>query len=74
MELKGYYNEDVLSELLYKEEITHLEYIYHHSKERIDDFKEYCEENGFKEDEMAAENFFDELLKREEESHLDNME
>lgn len=74
MELMGFYNEDVLSELLYNEEISHLEYIYHHSRERIEDFKGYCGENGFNEDEEAAESFFDNLLRREEESHLDNMD
>ena len=42
-ELNGYYNEEVLQELLYNKKITTLEYVYHHSKERIDDFKKYLE-------------------------------
>ena len=39
IELKGFYNEETLQELLYKGNITHLEYIYHHSQEKIDAYK-----------------------------------
>jgi len=48
IELKGFYNEDTLQKLLYKGNITQLEYIYHHSQEKIDAYKAYCEECGMK--------------------------
>lgn len=71
MKLEGYYNEEVLEELLYKEEISRLEFIYHHSKERIDEYKEYCQKRKLKEDEMSAEAFCDYLLRKEERGHTD---
>ena len=69
--LKGFYNEDVLQELLYKGEITQLEYIYHHSQERIDNFKAYCQKRGIQEDETAARAYMDWLLKQEENAHTE---
>lgn len=73
-ELKGYYNEEVLQELLYNKKITTLEYVYHHSKERIDDFKKYCQKRGIEETEEAAKAYCDFLLKREEYAHVDDLD
>ena len=70
-ELNGFYNEDVLEELLYNSEITQLEAIYHHSQERIDDFKTYCQKRGLQEDEAAAEAYCDFILKRQENAHTE---
>ena len=70
-ELNGFYNEDVLEELLYNGEITQLEAIYHHSQERIDDFKGYCQRRGLQEDEAAAEAYNDFILKRQENAHTE---
>ncbi len=69
--LKGFYNEDVLQELLYKGNITRLEYIYHHSQEKIDNFKAYCQKRGIQEDETAATAYMDWLLKQEENAHTE---
>ena len=70
-ELKGFYNEDVLEELLYNGEITRLEYIYHHSQERIDDFKMYCQKRELHENEAAAEAYSEFILKRQENAHTE---
>ena len=72
--LQGFYNEDVLEELLYKGEITRLEFIYHHSQERIDDFKTNCQKRGLQETEDAAEAYSNYLLKREENAHVENLD
>ena len=69
--LNGFYNEEDLEELLFKGEITRLEFIYHHSQERIDDFKAYCQKRGLQEDEAAAEAYSDFILKRQENAHTD---
>lgn len=61
IKLSGFYNIDTLQELLFKGNITHLEFIYHHSQERIDKFKAYCQERGLQENEAAAECFEDYL-------------
>ena len=71
VQLQGFYKEETLQELLYKGNISRLEYSYHASQERIDDFREYCQENSLQEDEKSAEMFFDYLLKREEIEHTD---
>jgi len=73
-ELQGFYNEDVLEELLYNGEITTLEYVYHHSQERKDDFKDYCQRRGLQETEDAAKAYLNYLLKREENAHVDNLD
>ena len=72
--LQGFYNEDVLEELLYNGEITRLEFIYHHSQKRKDDFKAYCQKRGLQETEAAAEAYCNYLLKREENAHVDNLD
>lgn len=71
MNLEGFYNENVLEELLFNEEISRLEFIYHHSQERIDEYKEYCQKRKLKEDEKSAEAFYDYLLRREEKVHTE---
>ena len=70
-DLKGFYNEAVLEELLYNDRITLLEFIYHHSQECIDDFKAYCQKRGLQEDEAAAEAYHDFMLKRQENAHTE---
>ena len=70
-ELQGFYNEDVLEELLYNGEITTLEFVYHHSQEKIDAYKEYCQKNNLQEDESSAAAFCEHLLKSEEAAHTD---
>ena len=74
IELKGFYNEDTLQELLFKGNITQLEYIYHHSQEKIDAYKAYCQKRGLQEDEASAESFSDSLLKKEETAHTDMLD
>lgn len=74
VQLKGFYSEDTLQDLLYKGEISQLEYIYHHSQERIDDFKDYCQKRELQEDEAAATTYADYRLKREENAHVDELD
>ncbi len=72
--LEGFYNEDVLEELLYNGEISRLEYINHHSQERIDDFKDYCKRRSIPETEESAEAYCRYILKREENSHVEELD
>ena len=71
IELKGFYNEETLEELLYNGEITTREFVYHHSQEKIDAYKEYCQKNNLQEDESSAAAFCEHLLKSEEAAHTD---
>ena len=71
LELHGFYKEETLEELLNKGNISRLEFIYHHSQERIDDFKAYCQKRGLQEDEAAAEAYSDFILKRQENAHTE---
>ena len=73
-ELEGFYNEDVLEELLFNNKISTLEYIYHHSQEKIDDFKKYCQRRVTDETEEAAKAYCNFLLKREENAHVENLD
>mgnify|MGYP006872993830 CR=1 FL=1 len=72
--LQGFYNEDVLEELLYNGDISRLEFVYHHSQERRDDFKAYCHKRGIHETEDAAEAYCSYLLKREENAHVEYLD
>ena len=74
IELKGFYKEETLEELLFKGNITNLEFIYHHSQERIDDFKSYCRRRKIQEDEDAAKAYADYRLKRIEHAHTDMLD
>lgn len=74
MELNGFYNEETLEELLFDGKITRLEFIYHHSQERIDDFKKYCQKRQLQENEAAAEAYTDFLLKKEETEHVNELD
>ena len=74
LELKGFYKEETLEKLLFKGNISRLEFIYHHSQQRINDFKAYCQERGLQEDEKAAEAYANFLLKREENGHTDHLD
>ncbi len=74
MNLNGFYNEEVLQELLHEEKITCLDYVYHYSQEMIDEFKDYCKQNGLQEDEQAANKFLDWQLLMEEEAHTEGLD
>ena len=73
-DLEGFYNEEVLDQLLYDGTISRLEYIYHHSPEMIGEYKKFCQENKLPEDEDSANKFQDWLLKAEENAHTDNLD
>ena len=64
-----FYGQDVLSQLLYEEKITGLDYVTHQSEERTNQFKEYCTRLGVHENEESAGNFMNYLLREEERSH-----
>lgn len=44
IKLEGFYNEDVLDELLEEGKISNLDYIYHHSEEMKAEYSKYCSE------------------------------
>ena len=68
-DLQGFYNEDVLQDLLFNGEINHLSFVYHHSEEKKAAFLEYCQKKGLEADDKAAQRFIEDELKEEEESH-----
>lgn len=69
-----FYNEEQLEKQLFNNEISRLEYIYYHSQERINDFKAYCQKRKLQENEEAAIAYTDFLLKREEQSHIEELD
>ncbi len=74
IELKGFYKQETLEELLFKGNISHLEYIYHHSQEMKDSFKIFCSQNKVEENENSAQLYFEYRLKEEENSHTDMLD
>ena len=72
--LKGFYNEQTLDEMLFKGQISRLEYIYHHSQEMIDDFKQYCQKKRLQENEETANSYTAYCLKREEKAHIEELD
>ena len=74
IEFKGFYDENVLQELLFDSKISWMEYTYHHSQENIDAFNEFCREKGLEENEESASAFSDYELKCEEEAHSDSLD
>lgn len=58
MNLTGYYSEDVLNTMLENGNISHLEYLFHHSPEKKEEFENFCREKGLTMDEKAAGAFF----------------
>lgn len=68
-ELQGFYNEDVLQELLFNGEINHLSFVFHHSEEKKADFLAYCQKEGLEPNDLAAQKFVEYELKEEERSH-----
>lgn len=64
-----FYGQDVLSQLLYEEKITGLDYVTHQSEERTNQFKEYCTRLGVHKNEESAGTFMNYLLREEERSH-----
>lgn len=73
-ELKGYYNQEVLDEMLHENRIGRLEYIYHHSEQMKEDYSQFCREGRLDQDEASAEKFFDARLEREEKSHTEYLD
>ena len=71
LELKGFYKEETLEELLFKGNITRLEFIYHHSQERINDYKTYCTNHKLAETEESAEAYTNFILEQEEKEHTE---
>lgn len=69
IELKGFYNEAVLHDLLAKGEIGYLDYVMHLSEETKDRYKDYCSKNNLPLDDESAEKFFNILVEEENEEH-----
>ena len=72
MELKGFYSEETLRPLLYKGEISTLEFLFHYSEEQKQEFENYCKENDLPLDEDSAKKFMDYQLKVEERDHIED--
>ena len=68
--LEGFYNEDVLDELLEEGKITNLDYIYHHSEEMKSNFAEYFSEDELEKNEEAAGAFLAKVYEERERSLL----
>ena len=69
IELKGFYNEAVLHDLLAKGEIGYLDYVMHLSEEIRDRYKDYCSKNNLQLDDESAEKFFGVLVEEENKVH-----
>lgn len=68
--LEGFYNEDVLDELLEEGKITNLDYIYHHSEEMKSNYAEYCGEDKLEQNEETAGAFLAKVYEERERSLL----
>ena len=73
VELKGFYNEAVLHDLLDKAEIGHLDYVMHLDENTRDRYKQYCSDHGLELNEQSAEQFFQLLVEQENREHERNM-
>ena len=69
-----FYGQDVLSQLLYEEKITGLDYVTHQSEEQTRDFKEYCARRAVPENEESSGNYLNHLLREEERSHTEGLD
>jgi len=68
--LKGYYREDILIGLFQEGKISRCQLVCHHSPERRQQFVDFCKERYLQQDEAAAEQFADELMKLEQEGEI----
>lgn len=59
-----------LDHQLYEEGITLQQYAERHA-EHQEAFLQFCQDNGLRPSEQAAERFFDHLLRQEEKAHTD---
>lgn len=73
MELKGFYNESVLQQLLRSGEIGKMEYVMHLSEETKRGFLDYCTEHKLPQSEESAEEYFKTLVEKENKDHEQNM-
>ena len=69
VELKEFYNEAVLHDLLAKAEIEYLDYVMHLNEGTRHRYKQYCGDNGLEPGEQSAEQFFQLLVKQENQDH-----
>lgn len=68
--LEGFYNEEVLDELLEEGKITNLDYIYHHSEEMKSNYATYCSEDKLEQNEETAGAFLASINEEREKSLL----
>ena len=57
----------------YEGSITLQQYAEHHT-EHQETFRQFCQDNGLRPSEQAAEQFFDRLLKEEEKAHTEGLD
>ena len=73
-DLEGFYSEEILQEMLHKDEIDFLTYVTHHSEERKIGFINFCAERGLSDDERAAQQFVEYRLNQEEKAHSEYLD
>lgn len=60
--------EELLQKQLHDGKITWLEYI--EQSEHSNEFRQYCQDKGLSENEQTAQQFYDSMLKQEEQDHI----
>lgn len=74
-ELKGFFPEDDLQQMLFNDEIKKHDYFLHHSQEMKDRYEKYCQSKNLDPNtESAADRFCNYILKREEKEHTEMLD
>lgn len=60
--------EELLQQQLHEGKITWLEFI--GQSEHSEEFRKYCQDKGLSENEQTAQQFYDSMLKQEEQDHI----
>ncbi len=68
--LKGFYNINVLQKMLYEGQITQLDYVMHHTEEDKKAFLDFCQERKIEVDNDAAQQFLEKTIKDIERAHI----
>lgn len=62
--------EELLQQQLHEGKITWLEFI--GQSEHSEEFRKYCQDKGLSENEQTAQQFWDWMLKQEEQAHIES--
>ena len=72
--LKGFYNINILQKMLYEGQITHLDYVMHHTEEDKQAFLDFCKDEKIEADNDAAQRFLKKQLKDIEKAHINMLD